>query len=81
MFNFGRPLWTNLLQEKIPNEQLGRVSSIDLLGSQSLMPVGMLLAGWATETIGPSPVFLIGGTLTALLGLLAILHPAIRGLD
>ena len=77
----GSLAWTNLLQEKIPNEQLGRVSSIDLLGSQSLMPVGMLLAGWATEAIGPSPVFLIGGTVTALFGLLAILHPAIRGLD
>jgi hypothetical protein len=45
------------------------------------MPVGMLIAGWATGRIGPSPVFLIGGTLTALAGLIALTHPAIRELD
>lgn len=77
----GSLAWTHLLQEKIPNEQLGRVSSIDQLGSTCLMPVGMYVAGWATGVIGPSPVFLIGGGLTALIGLLAILHPAIRALD
>jgi hypothetical protein len=45
------------------------------------MPIGMFVAGWATGIIGPSPVFLIGGALTALIGLLAITHPAIRELD
>ena len=77
----GALAWTHLLQQKIPNTQLGRVSSIDQLGSTSLMPIGMFVTGWATEAIGPSPVFLIGGALTALAGLLAILHPAIRELD
>jgi MFS family permease len=77
----GALAWTHLLQEKVPNEQLGRVFSIDQLGSTSLMPIGMLVAGWATGLIGPSPVFLIGGALTALAGLLAILHPAIQRLD
>ena len=77
----GTLAWTHLLQEKIPNEQLGRVSSIDQLGSTCLMPVGLYLAGIATHIIGPSPVFLIGGGLTALAGLLALTHPAIRNLD
>ena len=77
----GALAWTHLLQEKVPNEQLGRVSSIDQLGSTSLMPIGMLVAGWVTGLIGPAPVFLLGGALTALAGLLAILHPAIRELD
>jgi len=77
----GALAWTHLLQEKVPNEQLGRVFSIDQLGSTGLMPIGMFVAGWATGLIGPSPVFLIGGTLTALAGLLAVLHPAIRELD
>jgi MFS family permease len=77
----GSLAWTHLLQEKIPNEQLGRVSSIDQLGSTSLMPVGMFVAGLVTQALGPSPVFLMGGALTAAIGLLAILHPAIRELD
>ncbi|MBK9925143.1 MAG: MFS transporter [Anaerolineales bacterium] len=77
----GMLAWTHLLQEKIPNEQLGRVSSIDQMGSLSLMPIGMYLAGVLTEKIGPSPVFLFGGGITALVALLAITHPAIRNLD
>jgi len=78
---FGGLAWTHLLQEKIPNDQLGRVSSIDAMGSMSLMPAGMALAGWATATLGPSLVFIVGGLLTALAGIAAILHPAIRELD
>ena len=78
---FGALAWTHLLQEKIPNEQLGRVSSIDAMGSMSLMPVGMALAGWATTTFGPALVFIAGSALTALVGIAAILHPAIRELD
>jgi len=77
----GSLAWTHLLQEKIPNDQLGRISSIDQMGSLSLMPVGMYVAGVLTEKIGPSPVFLLGGGLTALAGLLAITHSAIRNLD
>jgi MFS family permease len=77
----GTLAWVHLLQEKIPNDQLGRVSSIDQLGSTCLMPVGLYVAGVATHLIGPSPVFLLGGGITALLGLLAITHPAIRNLD
>lgn len=78
---FGALAWTHLLQEKIPNEQLGRVSSIDAMGSMSLMPVGMALAGWATGTFGPALVFIAGGVLTAMVGMTAILRPAIRELD
>ena len=78
---FGGLAWTHLLQEKVPNEQLGRVSSIDAMGSMSLMPVGMALAGWATATFGPALVFIAGGALTALAGIAVILHPAIRELD
>ena len=78
---FGGLAWTHLLQEKVPNEQLGRVSSIDAMGSMSLMPMGMALAGWATATFGPALVFIAGGALTALAGIAVILHPAIRELD
>ena len=78
---FGALAWTHLLQEKIPNEQLGRVSSIDTMGSISLMPVGMALAGWATTAFGPALVFIAGSALTAVAALGAMLHPAIRELD
>ncbi|MEM8532910.1 MAG: MFS transporter [Chloroflexota bacterium] len=74
-------IWTNTLQELIPREQLGRVVSVDMLGSYLLLPVGFLVAGWATELIGPATVFIGGGVLTVGLVLLGLAHPAVRALD
>lgn len=74
-------IWTNTLQEMVPAEKLGRVSSIDALGSFVLMPVGFALAGWLTDQIGPVRVFVIGGGSTIVLALLAYLHPGVRSLD
>ena len=74
-------IWTNTLQEMVPGDKLGRVSSIDWLGSLIAMPVGFALAGWATDLIGPPLVFVVGGSITVLMVLLALLHPRIRRLD
>jgi len=74
-------IWTNSLQELVPKYLLGRVSSIDALGSYVLLPVGYAISGWATDLIGAPLVFAIGGTMTILFALLGLLHPAIRGLD
>jgi predicted MFS family arabinose efflux permease len=77
----GHLIWVNTLQERVPNEQLGRVSSIDSVGSFGLLPIGLALAGWATERLGAPTVFIIGGGVTAAISLLALAHPAIRRLD
>ncbi len=74
-------VWTNTLQEMVPPDMLGRVSSIDALGSFVLMPVGFALAGWLTDKIGPVQVFVIGGCSTMAMAVLAYLHPGVRGLD
>jgi len=74
-------IWTNTLQELVPRDLLGRVSSIDLLGSFVLLPLGYGLAGWATDLLGAPLVFLIGGTISVGLALLGLTHPAIRTLD
>jgi hypothetical protein len=74
-------IWNNTLQEMVPHEMLGRVYSIDALGSFVLMPVGFALAGWATDLVGAPTVFLIGGFSTIMLALLGLSHPAIRNLD
>ena len=74
-------IWTNSLQSMVPNEQLGRVVSIDALGSFGLLPIGLALAGWATERLGPPAVFILGGLFTAVVALAALSIPAIRGLD
>lgn len=77
----GHLTWINTLQELVPNEKLGRVVSIDNMGSFALLPIGFALAGWATEQYGAPLVFLVGGLVTAAVSALALTIPAIRNLD
>ncbi len=78
----GSLAWTSLLQQRIPHDKLGRVASVDALGSFALIPIGYALAGWATEMLGAPPVLVIGGGLTVVVAALVLIgHPAIRGLD
>lgn len=74
-------IWTHTLQQMVPGELLGRVYSIDALGSFVLLPIGFSLSGWATDLFGAPTVFLIGGLGTMALAALGLLHPAIRTLD
>jgi hypothetical protein len=73
--------WLNALQSLVPVEKLGRVASVDSLGSFALLPVGYGLAGLATEHLGAPIVFMLGGGLTTLAALFVYRHPALRGLD
>ena len=74
-------IWTHTLQEMVPAKLLGRVASIDALGSSVLLPIGYSISGWATDAFGATKVFLVGGIGTILLILLGLIHPAIRDLD
>ena len=65
----------------MPGDRLGRVSSIDMLGSYVLLPIGYGLTGWVTDAIGAPMVFVLGGGIGAGLIALGLVHPAIRGLD
>jgi hypothetical protein len=78
----GSMAWTHILQQRIPHDKLGRVASVEALGSFALIPVGYALAGWATELLGAPLVFVVGGWFTAVVAALVLSsHPAIRGLD
>ncbi len=74
-------IWTNTLQEFVPRDRLGRVSSIDMLGSYVLLPIGYGLTGWVTDRIGAPMMFVLGGGIGAGLIALGLLHPSIRELD
>lgn len=78
----GSLAWTGILQQRIPPDKLGRVASVDALGSFALIPIGYALTGWATETLGAPLVFVIGGGLTVVVAASVLIgHPAIRALD
>lgn len=73
-------IWITLLQEKVPGDKLGRISSIDMLGSYALLPVGYALAGVFTDLIGASWVFIAGGILNLVLCLIVLSVRDIRNL-
>jgi MFS family permease len=74
-------LWTTLLQELVPRDMLGRVSSIDDLGSFILTPVGYALAGILTDRVGPNQFFIFSGILLLILASLALCAREIRQLQ
>ena len=79
--SIGGLVWTNTLQEMVPQERLGRVSSIDALGSFVFLPVGFAFAGILADRIGSVNVFLLGGTVVALLAGAMLFVPSIQRLD
>jgi DHA3 family tetracycline resistance protein-like MFS transporter len=56
-------LWGTLQQEKVPNDKLGRVSSITQSGVASTLPGGLVLAGLLADHLGPARVFALAGLL------------------
>ena len=74
-------IYYTLLQLLVPIDKLGRVTSIDWLGSFALQPVGLALIGVLTDQWGPAPVFLIVGATTCALFLAVLAIPGIRNVD
>ena len=74
-------IWGTLQQEKVPNNILGRVSSITQLGMASTLPGGLVLAGFLADHIGPAQVFALGGMLAVLPAVIALSIREIRQLE
>jgi len=74
-------LWVTILQELVPIEKLGRVSSIDSFGSTLLLPVAYSLAGVFSDHFGEDSVFIIGGILTLVLSLIGLSIREVRQLE
>jgi DHA3 family tetracycline resistance protein-like MFS transporter len=73
--------WVNTLQEFVPSDLMGRVTSVDYLGSYLLLPLGYGIGGWAASRIGAPAVFVVGGLTQSLLIALGLLHPKVRTVD
>jgi MFS family permease len=74
-------IWGTLQQEKVPNDKLGRVSSITQLGIASALPGGLVVAGLLADYVGPATVFAIGGILVVVPAAIALCFRDIRQLD
>ena len=74
-------IWATTMQELVPPDKLGRVSSVDWLGSLCLQPIGLAVVGALTDVVGPAWMFVAGGLLSVLLTALGLLSRQIRQLD
>ena len=74
-------LWDTAVQRNVPSELLGRVSSVDFLGSTLLTPLGPIVFAALVEAIGPANAFVVGGAVTAALCLAALAIRSIRDLE
>jgi len=74
-------IWVTLLHELVPNEKLGRVASIDLLGSFCLQPFGFALAGIVADHLVPTWVFLAAGLLNLALYSAPLATRAVRAAE
>jgi MFS family permease len=63
---FGNVIFVTLIQRWAPPAMLGRVMGVVMLGSLGSFPLATAVAGMLARHLGPSPVFVISGTLLAL---------------
>ena len=78
---FFNVIWFTVLQELIPADKLGRVSSIDMMGSFVLTPIGYALGGVVIDQVGPRLVFIGCGIISALMPTIGLAVKGIRALD
>ncbi|MGI5286012.1 MFS transporter [Nonomuraea polychroma] len=73
-------LWQTTMQREVPAESLSRVSSYDMLGSLMFGPIGLMLAGPASELFGTEESLLGCAVLVVVSTLGALLSPGVRNL-
>jgi MFS family permease len=78
MFELGQVIWTTMLQQLVPRNLLGRVSSVDWLVSIGLVPLSYALTGPASDLLGPGTTMVYGALAGAVITILLILVPGVR---
>ncbi len=78
---FFNTIYFTILQEKIPSDKLGRVISLDALGSFAAIPIGEAIGGVMADRLGPAIVFLIFGTFSLFNVLVPLLVRDVREME
>jgi MFS family permease len=77
--SIGQVFWSTLMQQRVPNDLRGRVSSFDWFGSLALVPVSMAIAGaLGGSSAGTTAAFLVAGLLPPLLAAAAVFGVGLR---
>ena len=78
LFELGQVIWTTMLQQRVPRNLLGRVSSLDWMVSIGLVPVSYALTGPAAEVLGPGTTMVVAALLGAVLMFVLLFVPGVR---
>lgn len=73
-------LWETVLQQRIPQESLSRVSSYDWMVSLAFQPIAFVLVGPLADTIGEVPTLLLASAIGLAANFAALLVPSIRNM-
>jgi hypothetical protein len=77
-FQLGQVIWTTMLQQLVPRELLGRVSSLDWLMSSALVPVSFALTGPVSAALGAENTVVGAALLGAFLMGVLLFWPGVR---
>jgi DHA3 family macrolide efflux protein-like MFS transporter len=80
-FSTGNVPFTTIIQTQVPNDMQGRVFSLMSTVMGLAGPIGLLIAGPLGEAIGVRGVFIVGGALSALVCVLALLSKRLREIE
>lgn len=78
LFELGQVIWTTMLQQMVPRQLLGRVSSVDWLVSIGLVPLSYALTGPASELFGAGPTMVYGALAGGVVTILLLFVPGVR---
>ena len=79
LLSVGNTTWLSGVQKAVPDEFLGRYFATDEAGSFAMIPAGVAVGGVLVLVIGISRSFLVAGAGAALINLVLLLSPAVRG--
>jgi DHA3 family tetracycline resistance protein-like MFS transporter len=77
-FMLGSVIWTTMLQQLVPRELLGRVSSLDWMMSLGLVPVSYALTGPVSGVLGPDATLIAAGVFGAIAMFGLLFLPGVR---
>lgn len=78
LFELGQVTWTTMLQQLVPRELLGRVSSLDWFVSVSLVPLSYALTGPAADMFGAGPTMVAAAIAGAVATMVLLFVPGVR---
>ena len=74
-------IWEALLQRHVPEQMLGRVASIDLLGNSLINPMAPIAVAALVGSIGPASTFVVAGAYAVVLASIGLVASPLRPME